>query len=190
MIYKGNKTKYIDFDVTPFNVYKYAIEAENSKGSSKSNWTRIYTNSIKPNILKDPGKLINLTNQSVTVSFDLPKQINGVITLIKLYLIAKKAQDSVVIYSNSKITPTLDDVLKQTTITGLKNDTHYQLKSEVCNQVGCLESENFLKFKTLKTEKIINFEMLKLRSNNIELNWDFVYEPNPLFNNTNLLNIR
>ena len=190
LIYKGNKTKYIDFDVTPFNVYKYAIEAENSKGSTKSNWTRFYTNSIKPNILKDPGKLINLTNQSVTVAIDLPKQINGVITIIKVYLISKKAKDSFIIYSNSQKTSTLDDITKQTFINGLKNDTHYQLKSEVCNQVGCLESENVLKFKTLKTEKINNFEMLKLRSNNIELNWDFVYEPNPLFNNTNLLNIR
>ena len=190
MIYRGNKTKYIDHDIAPFNGYKYSIEVENSAGLARSNWTTFYSNAIKPRILKEPGKLIDLTNQSIIIAIDLPKKINGVITLLKIYIFTKAPKKPIIIYTYGQRKPSLEDLVKQTILDGLKSNCHYQLKSEVCNQVGCVESENVLKFKTLKTEEIKIFEIKNLNSNTVDLNWDFVFEYSPFINKTNVLNIR
>lgn len=183
-LFQGNKTLYLDYDIKPFNGYKYAIEANNSVGSVKSNWTTFYTSPIKPKILLIPGRILNLTNQSVTISINTPEQLNGIVFGVKLTLNTKNSTKTYTIYSNSQFTKSLDEVLNKTSLTDLLKNTSYELESEICNQVGCIKSDKTIKFKTLNNEEIKRFRVARLSSTSVSLKWNFQLEENPFDNKT------
>jgi hypothetical protein len=177
VIYVGSNSSFIDLNVGSYNLYEYSVEMNNSAGRLLSEATRVKTRATLPTKLNNVGTIISITNQSVSLKLTPPIYINGALVEIYILIVYINFNKEIGLLSRANITSNqmqsnqLLEFLDNVTITDLKPGLSYKIKSKFCNQIGCVESTEKLKFRTLANVGLIYFLASNLTKSSVMLNW-------------------
>ena len=135
-IYRSNDTlnlNFVDNSVRPAMEYRYLIRSINSVGQTDSALSPIITPEAPPEGLTAPTLMV-LSSSSIQVSWQLPSQPNGVITVYRAFRTGG-ADNNLTVYSNQN---------REFTDTGLSPFTGYTYIIQACTSGGCSFSPSAL----------------------------------------------
>ncbi len=180
-IHKSMNLSVVDSNLRAFSTYDYFVEVMNAFGSRLTPINRIRTRPLPPTNLTKTGLVLSVTNQSALLNLRPPLNLNG--DLINISILMKRPEEiyfkTLRLYSVVETTRRISKgsqllkFLANVNLNELNTYQTYQVKSTFCNQRGCLSSMDVIEFQTYDNDRLMFFNVSKLKSNSFELVWSF-----------------
>ncbi|XP_063775500.1 usherin [Pseudophryne corroboree] len=145
IIYRGREQLFHDHNVQPFTEYLYRVIASNEAGSGASDWSRGRSKASVPTSGKTPLRVLGVSGYSVTVAWDRPAGVRGV---IQQYILTAEAASSPNVSTVRSVIP--DTSQDNGTLAGLLPFTQYAVTLSACTDAGCSENSHLLNVSTLQ----------------------------------------
>ncbi|KAH9519521.1 Usherin [Bulinus truncatus] len=163
-------------DIKPFQFYEYRVLAENSVGSTTSNWTSVQTLQAAPTGMASPV-ILSVSSYGVVVTWTPPQNPNGIIQEYRIYYQATPSMSSL-----QGVMLSVSGNITSTSISSLEAFTGYTLYVEVVNTAGSVKSAA-VSFTTKEgyPSGLSDFKVEKVSTGlSVILTWDAPKKPNGL----------